>query len=132
MPSIEQPKLSVAVVTATIGHPFLSRAIDSVRSQSYGCCEHFLVVDGPQFSEHTQRSLHAEDVTRSGLHVLTLPQRTGHSGWCSHRIYAALPMLLDADYVCYLDQDNWFEPDHVESLVQLARDTGSPCVHALR
>ena len=35
-----------------------------------------------------------------------------------HRIYAAYPHLINSDYILFLDEDNWYEPDHVETLIK--------------
>lgn len=122
----------VTVVTATIGHPLLARALRSVVAQTYGAVEHVLVVDGPQFEDDVRDALEdCSDLTTKPS-LLVLPKRTGRDGWCSHRIYAAVPFLVDSDYVCFLDQDNWFDPGHIESLVAAMGRTTCGAAHALR
>jgi hypothetical protein len=122
----------VAVVTATTGHRYLARAIWSVRAQTYSSITHCVVIDGPEYSARVEAGLREAGEGPEPLSVLQLPRRTGHSGWCSHRIYAAVPFLLDTEYICYLDQDNWFEPDHVASLLDLTASHGQGCGYALR
>lgn len=123
----------VAVITATIGHPMLHRAVESVMRQTYRHIEHWIVVDGVEFEASVRESLaRAPESDSAGRSLLVLARRTGHSGWCSHRIYAAMPFLVDADFVCYLDQDNWYEEDHVQSLVQALVQQGSPAAYSLR
>ena len=39
----------VTVITATIGHPHLARALRSVLCQTYEKVDHWVVVDGPEF-----------------------------------------------------------------------------------
>jgi hypothetical protein len=124
---------SVAVITATIGHRFLRRAVASVRAQSHSAITHWVVVDGPQAARVVnEEGVKDGDDGRVNLRVLILPERTGHSGWCSHRIYAAMPFLVDAEYICYLDQDNWFLTDHVASLLRASREADQPCAYSLR
>ena len=57
------------------------------------------------------------DLVDSGLNVCTLPNNVGANGFYGHRVYAAFTHLVNTDYVLYLDQDCWLEPNHVESLV---------------
>jgi hypothetical protein len=34
-------------------------------------------------------------------------------------VYAAFSYLVNADAIVFLDEDNWFEPDHIEKLVNV-------------
>ena len=49
--------------------------------------------------------------------MIELPENTGAGGYNGHRIYGSIPYLVNADYVVFLDEDNWIDEDHVESLV---------------
>ena len=113
---------TVTVITATIGHPSLARCIESVQNQRYARIEHWVVVDGPEWYGRTDEALSGLDHER--LKVVRLPFATGKNTWNGHRIYGSMPFLVDSDYVCWLDDDNWFDADHVESLIQgiLRRD----------
>ncbi len=121
-----QRRPSVAVVTATTGSPHLLSALDSVASQTYdGPLTHWVVVDGPDFAHNVPE--------RPGVVRLVLPRNTGgpaSGNFVCHRIYAAAPWLLDADYVCFLDEDNTYTPDHVAGLVEAVQ--GNPWAHSLR
>jgi glycosyltransferase involved in cell wall biosynthesis len=132
MVAVRDSHPTIAVITATIGHRFLARAVDSVSAQTHPAITHWIVVDGPQSSKVVSEDLRACASPAVRRRVLVLSERTGHSGWCSHRIAAAMPFLVDAEYVCYLDQDNWFSSDHVSSLLETARATNQPCAYALR
>jgi hypothetical protein len=50
---------------------------------------------------------------------MQLPHNTGHSQYNGHRIYGAVPYLVDSDYVMFLDEDNYIDPTHVETLVKV-------------
>ena len=52
-------------------------------------------------------------------------------GWYGHRVYAACGYLVNADVICYLDEDNWFEPNHVEKLVERIKK-GADWAYSLR
>lgn len=126
------PNVSVAVITATIGHPFLERALRSVQQQTCGAIDHFVVVDGPEQADSVRATVHSVRGNAASPEILVLPRRTGMDGWCSHRIYASLPYLVDADYVAFLDHDNWYAPGHIESLLAAAISHDAPAAYALR
>ena len=101
-------KLSVAVVTATTGRQSLVRAIESVKNQTYPC-RHYVFVDG-MFDVPAEAYGH-------GVNFIQLPVSTGSNGYMNAGIIAASAYLVPDDLICWLDDDNWFEPEHVESLL---------------
>jgi len=121
---------SVTVVTATIGHQGLSKCIESVRNQTYAIVDHLIVVDGPEWRDSVNQAL--EEARSPRAKVLQLPFSTGKKGWKGHRIYGAAPFLALSDYVCWLDDDNWFDPDHIASLVEVAGQADAPWAFSLR
>lgn len=112
---------SVAVVTATTGRKELQQAINSVREQTYPC-RHYIFIDGEQAS---QNEFYVE-----GAEVCQLPVRTGGNGMMNGGIVAASAFLVQEDMICWLDDDNWFEPNHIEKLVEAKRD--KPYAYSLR
>lgn len=129
---LAEARTRVVVITPTIGHRLLPRALSSVQAQTHRHIQHWVVVDGVEFEPAVRKSL--DDVARAGSAptVLVLPRRTGMHGWNGHRIYASVPFLVESDFICFLDQDNWLDPDHVESLLQLALSKASPAAYSLR
>jgi len=115
--NLERP---VAVITPTIGKSTLSKAIDSVLSQTYSNVKHHVVVDGHQYEQDVHiRIKDSKGQTSHSLALDLLQENTGANGFYGHRIYAAWPQLVNADYIFFLDEDNWYEPNHVKSLVDL-------------
>lgn len=108
----ENPK-SVAVITSTIGRPELARAIESVKNQTYPC-KHYIFVDGEQFADNAKAIVEQYD----NLIVTYLPMNTGANGWVNSSINAIAPYLAKGDIICYLDDDNWYEPNHIQSIVE--------------
>ena len=108
----------VAVFTPTVGTKHLKLNIESVEKQTYSNYIHYVVIDGPQF-ENEVRDNFDNDVDRR---IISLPENTGHSQYNGHRIYGAMPYLTDADYVIFLDEDNWIDSNHIEGLVEVAKD----------
>lgn len=123
---------SALVVIPTTGSPELLDAIRSVQSQTYPNLDLLIVVDGHQFSTRTDELLHADGIDLSRLFRLDLPFNTGGNGFYGHRIMAGISHLINHDYVLFLDQDNWFNSDHVESLVMRCANDGWDWAYSLR
>lgn len=120
--------MKVQIITPTVGSEDLVDALLSVHHQTSDMdleIRHMVVIDGPEFQEVVDaRIVEAEkqNYSRDNLQVMTLPYNTGGKGFYGHKIYAAATQLLlpDVDYVLFLDQDNWYEPNHVDSVVRKA------------
>jgi len=104
----------VTIITATTGSDFLSRNIQSVREQSYSNIQHLVVVDGHERFEKAKRFFHDD------LDVIDLPYPTGTDQYNGHRIYGGCTYFAKGDYIMYLDEDNWIDYNHVESLVEIS------------
>lgn len=105
---------SVTVITPTIGSPKLRDAVESVSKQTYSNLKHLVVCDGP---EHFDKVLQNIPASFDSKVTLTLaPENTGANGFYGHRIYAGYPHFINSDYIFLLDEDNWYEPNHVETL----------------
>jgi len=112
----------VVVITPTVGTKYIQQAIDSVSNQTIECV-HYIVNDGKT------------DFFCRGGTVINLPENTGRADgllWNGHRIYAGLPFMVNADYVLFLDEDNWFEPNHVESMVNYCEENKLDWCYSLR
>ena len=129
---IEKP---VTVITPTIGSQKLLDAIKSVATQSYKC-KHLIVIDGPEFVEDVMGTIYISQMMdpQPNVQVIVSPENTGKTGgnFYGHRIYAAYPHLLNSDYILFLDEDNWYEPNHVESLVSVAEEKNLDFSYSLR
>ena len=121
--------MSATVIIPTTGSPELLDAVDSVLSQTYNTvC--YVVVDGRQNSNKVKLLL----TTRlsGNIQVAYLPENVGANGFYGHRVYAAFTHLINTEYVFYLDQDNWYENNHVESCVKTIEDLGLDWCYSLR
>ena len=121
---IEKP---VTVITPTIGSPKLKDTIESVRNQTYKC-KHLVVVDGQEYLDK------ATSYIQEGVNFVVTPENTGKTGgnFYGHRIYAAYPHLINSDYILFLDEDNWYEPDHVASLIETIEKKNLDFAYSLR
>lgn len=120
----------VAVITPTIGSSALFKAMESVQNQDHSDLTHFIVVDGVEFAEKTD--FMANQFESKKIQTLVLPENTGQNGMNGHRIYAALPFLLNAEYIFFLDQDNWFDANHISSMVSLMEHDNLDWVYSMR
>lgn len=115
----------VTIITPTTGHPKLKQALDSVKVQTYSNIQHLIVIDGEQ-------PVDANLLTQySQADVLALPYNTGAGGFNGHRIYGACTYLAKGDYLMFLDEDNWIDNTHIESLVDIIQQ-GNQWAYSLR
>jgi GT2 family glycosyltransferase len=122
---------SVTVITPTIGQDYLLKAISSVSEQTYQHINHLIVVDGPAYFDKVKELL---GTTNQNLNITCTPENTGSTGgnFYGHRIYAGYPHLINSDYIAFLDEDNWYEPDHIESLVNTLESKNYDWVYSMR
>lgn len=113
-----KPKQAV-VITPTVGSHKIVDAVNSVAMQTYSNVEHLIVIDGPEFEHKFSSNFAYDHDLLDKIKRVTLPLNTGANGFNGQRIYASFPHLVDHDYVFFLDEDNWYAPDHVESLVKV-------------
>ena len=118
--------MKVAVVTPTIASEHLAKCIDSVDKQTYENIVHYIFIDGCQYEPKAREILVGSSKTR----MIELEENVG-KGWYGHRVYAACSFLVNADVICYLDEDNFFEPNHIETVVKKLQE-GNDWVYSLR
>lgn len=114
----------VTVVTPTTGAPYLRQAIESVKNQTYENVQHLVFVDG----QPKGRVICSE---YPHIDVIDLPYPVGTDRFNGHRMYGASAFLAKGEYICYLDEDNWLEPTHIESLMKIM-ETGVNWAYSLR
>jgi len=119
------------VITATTGAASLTRCIESVQAQTLMGVTHLIVVDGPEFAAAVEEQV-APFRFKKPIEVLVLPRNTGRGGWNGHRIYGAMPFLTDDQYVAFLDEDNWYAPEHLMGLMQHVQTHKMPWTFSLR
>lgn len=119
--------MTIAVVTPSTGVEELERCILSVHMQSVPC-RHIVIADGFHFYEQVKKRV---DCIAHGWsnppEVTWVPDNTNswaQGRWYGHRIYAFYSQLIDAEYISLLDQDNEYEPHHIEALQEISRKSG--------
>ena len=98
----------VTVITPTTGDASVLRAIKSVADQSYKTIQHLVVIDRPDAQAETKAAIRQYKVD-----VIELPYPTGRDRFLGHRIIGASVFLGKGDFFCFLDEDNWFDTDHI-------------------
>jgi glycosyltransferase involved in cell wall biosynthesis len=108
--------MKVAVVTPYFKEPDhkLLRCMRSVSAQDYPVT-HFMVADG-----------HANSCAGdAGVMHIVLPQAHGDNGNTPRSIGAISALNLGHTAIAFLDADNWYEPNHISSLVQAVGRSGA-------
>lgn len=128
--------VKISVITPTIGRASLRHAIESVKSQKLQegvFIQHIVVFDGPKCREKYESTLAPEQTGgRLDWQILpiTLPFSTGKDGSYGQKIMGAGVCLTDADWVCFLDDDNTFDENHLQSCLDASK--GKDWVFSLR
>ena len=105
---LARPQPDVAVVIPFFdGSKFIRRAVDSVLSQTKPPAEFVVVNDGSKPEEAAFLQALAEE-----LHFTVLDKENGGQGSARNAGVAA----TSSPFVCFLDQDDLFLPDHIEVL----------------
>ena len=104
---------TVAVVTATTGRDTLQQTIDSVAKQSYPCV-HYVFSDADDLPSDIKFG--------PNVKFCRLPTKTGGKGYMNAGIVAASVYLVTEDCIAWLDDDNWYEPNHIKSLMDRLED----------
>ena len=124
--------MSATVIIPTTGSSDLEQALNSVLNQTYST-KAYVVIDGIENYEKVDKILyHMKLPDMSKFNICVLPENVGANGFYGHRIYAAFTHLISTDYVLYLDQDCWMEPNHVESLVNTIESNNLEWAYSLR
>ena len=123
---------SAVVIIPTTGENSVIKAIDSCLQQDYKNLTVLIVVDGENFKSKFKSNTLKYDFSNDNIKVVYLSENVGANGFYGHRIYAAFSNLINQDYVFFLDQDNWFEPDHVSSMISRLETSNSQWVYSLR
>jgi glycosyltransferase involved in cell wall biosynthesis len=115
----------VTIITPTTNKECVWDNAESVRKQTYPNIQHLIVNDGVP-GHYTDFKAKNDKVD-----CINLPYPTGTDRFNGHRIYGASLFLAKGHFVCFLDEDNTMEPDHIESLVDVC-SKGNVWAYSLR
>jgi glycosyltransferase involved in cell wall biosynthesis len=120
----------VTIITATTGTEYLEDNIRSVLNQTYENIQHLIVIDGKHPHANVIISNYGQHKGNK-IDVIELPYATGIEQYNGHRIYGGCTYFAKGEYIIYLDEDNWMEPNHVESMVEVIQQ-GNTWAFSLR
>ncbi len=113
--------MKITVITCTFGRPDqLRHAVESVNEQTLPSDQyrHLVVEDADNPSPIKEMGL-------EGPLLMTMHDRSGYPGFlCRNSGVRA----ATTDLVAFLDDDNWYEPDHLETLLALQESSGADFV----
>jgi glycosyltransferase involved in cell wall biosynthesis len=124
--------MKISVITPTTGSPLLTQAVRSVLSQDFSDIEYYLFIDGKEREASTLTLLEDLGPRDPRLHTITLPHPTGLDGFNGHRIFGASSYLARHEFIAFLDEDNWWDPHHLSSLMRLINEHNLDWAYALR
>ena len=115
--------MKVAVVTPYYNTPddWLHKCYESVKAQTYPCT-HILVADG------CSQKLPGE----WDIQHVKLPVNHADYGDTPRGVGSVLAISQGFDAIAYLDADNWYYPEHISTLVNLHKKTGSAVITSAR
>jgi len=102
----------VTIITATTGTEYLEDNIRSVLNQTYDNIQHLIVIDGKHPHANVIISNYGKHKGNK-IDVIQLPYATGTEQYNGHRIYGGCTYFAKGEYVMFLDEDNWLEPNHI-------------------
>lgn len=116
----------VTVITATTGSDLLEQNIQSIAQQTYSNLQHLVVVDGETHYKKASKNLLASN------DIIVLPYATGTDQYNGHRIYGGCTYFAKGQFITYLDEDNWVEKNHIESLIECIEGDINKWAYSLR
>jgi hypothetical protein len=129
--------MSAVVITPTRGIPELKQAMDSTEGQP---CEHWVVIDGAEYAQQAADIIWAGNYTNKK--IILLPENTGtpKNHWSKkdgvrffgNRIYAGISNMVNAEHVLFLDEDNWYDQNHVETMLEMVKQRDHEWAYSLR
>ena len=122
--SEDLPKISVITRTHGKAREHLENAITSVLNQTYKNIEHIIVEDRTDDAQDIVSPL----IATYGNRIKYVKSNGSGRSYCGN--YGALQAT--GDYLCWLDNDDVFYADHIETLVaRLSHTPGAVCSYSL-
>ncbi len=107
-------KITVATQAYNAGK-YIEKCIQSVLSQTYSDFEYFLIDNGSTDGSRTIMEKYAKSDSR--INLITYDEN-GKGRW-----YSAVVSMGTGDYFMMLDADDWLEPDCLERMTRLVKET---------
>jgi hypothetical protein len=121
--------LSAAVVTVTLGRDELEQCIESIDAQTHPVT-HYVLCDGA-INYDVYQSI-ATYFSAPNRHFCYWPTKIGGKDLEGRRWLAAASFLVNEDVTFFCNDDDWFDPDHVASLMSVIEQNHLVWAHSLR
>lgn len=108
----------VTIVTPTTGTKYLRQNIESVQKQTYQQIQHLIFIDGKDHLNKVSDIIKSIPNLKNNIDIIPLPYSVGKDRFNGHRMYGSSPFFAKGQFISFLDEDNWLEEDHVESLIK--------------
>jgi len=117
--------VKIAVITSTYNTPsaWLDQCHESVRNQTIPCT-HILVNDA---GERADVERHADTAQ-----IIHIPGPHGDGGNACRAMGGMLAICDGYDAITYLDSDNWYSPNHLETVMEMASGSGASVISCSR
>ena len=106
----------VTIVTPTTGTQYLKQNIESVQNQSYEKIQHLIFIDGRE-NLNKVSDIIKDLKLKANVDIIPLPYSVGKDRFNGHRMYGASAYFAKGEFISFLDEDNWIDENHVESLI---------------
>jgi hypothetical protein len=106
---------SATIIITTIGDPALAHAVQAALNQDHPNTKVWVVTNGREHEHRVAPILATFNDSR--LSSWTVPENIGYEMLFGCRILAAACYLVDSDYLLFLNNDDWMDPNHVSSLI---------------
>jgi glycosyltransferase involved in cell wall biosynthesis len=130
--SARKERILVVMPTYHSSLEWVDRAVTSVAAQTYENFKCMIVKDGCRHAEGVRSCMECEicketvgfcrSISDPRFSLHSLPVNCGAAGW-GPRNFAI--MNSRNDLICYLDDDNWYEDDHLEALYEAISERDS-------
>lgn len=118
----KRDNFSVSIVTAAFRGELMPRVLKSIKAQTFTKTEWIIVNDAQDsVREWYESAMGSGDLDGLDVSFIDLKVQKGRYGLYSRNIGT---MAAKYDRIIFLDDDNEWEPDHLESLISAERETG--------
>lgn len=124
--------MKVAIITPYFkeSDSTLERCHASVLNQTYPNIHHIMIADGHPSAWCEERS--GSYLSKMKLEHITFPKSHNDAGATPRALGALSAFSRGFDAVAFLDADNWYEPDHIEIMVDKMKTENLGAVVATR
>lgn len=108
--------LTAAVLVVTSGRNELSDCLNSIEAQDYPVTTYVVtdaIIDFYEFIELKNK------YKADNRHFCYWPTKIGGEGWEGRRLIAGCTSLINEDVLFVTQDDDWFKPNHVSSLMEI-------------